>query len=72
MPDLAGSVLATLLVASLYVLVPVVVLALAISLGLRLAHSGRGTKPEDVLRMRFARGELSEAEFRQALTALQH
>jgi uncharacterized membrane protein len=52
--------------ASLYVLVP----ALVIGLGLRLAGMGRGTRPEDILRKRLATGEITKAELDSAMTAL--
>lgn len=61
-----GEVLVTAAVASIWVLIP----ALAIALGLRLAGVGRGRKPEDVLRGRFARGEISQADFKAAMAAL--
>jgi uncharacterized membrane protein len=50
---------------SLYVLIP----ALAIGLGLRLAGLGR-PRPEAILRKRLARGEITPAEYDSAMSAL--
>lgn len=67
MPDPGiADLIAVLAVASLVVLIP----ALAIALGLRLAGVGRDRKPEDRLRNRLARGEITRDEFDTAMSAL--
>ncbi len=67
MPDPGiADLIAVLAVASLVVLIP----ALAIALGLRLARVGRDPKPEDRLRNRLARGEITRDEFDTAMSAL--
>ncbi len=55
-------------VISLYVLIP----ALAIGLGLRLAGVGRRNKPEDILRKRLASGEITPTEFDDLMATLRH
>jgi uncharacterized membrane protein len=60
------AVMFVLLGLSAYVLIP----ALAIALGLRLAGVGRNRKPEAILQRRLATGEITKAEFDSAMTAL--
>ena len=60
-----GGIFFVILGMSVYILIP----ALAIALGLRLAGIGRG-RPEAILRRRLASGEITPAEYEAALTAL--
>jgi uncharacterized membrane protein len=67
MPELGVSqVVVWLMTVAVVVGIPVAVLAVVFRLGRRSASD----KPEEILRSRFARGEMTQAEFDAAMSAL--